>query len=218
MATKTDTTTQDTLHRRDPQDPLSHATFELNVDASRPGFTRITLPEKSTWSASPHWHERYTEYFKVIQGRVLLTVNGKTKSVTSDDGPQRVDRYIVHDFCRADKHLPDNEKDAGDVITEEWTDPADGLKHVFFRNIFGTLQDAEMYWGSWTYLQALTIASEYDNFIEIVPGRFSYIATHSLYAGVWALAKLTGIRAWHQEYTPAELRDVAMGKAASKLK
>lgn len=217
MASKTDTTTQTTFHRRDPKDARSHAIFDLNVDPSRPGFTRITLPEKSSWSPGPHWHEQYTEYFKVIQGRVLLTVNGKTRCVTSDDGLQRVDKFAIHDFCRADKHLADEEKDSDDVITEEWTDPADGLKHVFFRNLFSTLQDAEKYWGLWTYAQALTTAAAYDNFIEVVPGRFSYVVTHSLYAGIWAFAKLTGVCAWQQEYTPDELRAVAVGKRSSKL-
>lgn len=218
MAHKTNTTTQNTFHRTDSKNPRYHAIFELNVDQSRPGSTRIRLPEQSTWSPSPHWHEIYTEYFKVIQGRVLLTVNGETRCVTPEDGIQRVDRFVVHDFCRADKHLSDEEKDGGDVVTEEWTDPADGMKHVFFRNIFSTLQDADKYWGLWTNLQALTTASTYDNFIQIVPGRGSYIATHSLYAIVWVFAKLTGICAWQPEYTPNDLRTVAMGKESSKLK
>lgn len=218
MAHKTNTTAQNIFHRKDSKDPRCHAIFDLSMDPARPGFTRITLPEKSTWSASPHWHEQYTEYFKVLQGRVLLTVNGKSKSVTAEDGPQRVERYAVHDFCRADKDSPDGKKDAGDVVTEEWTDPADGMKHVFFRNLFSTLQDTEKYWGRWTEIQALTTASEYDNFVQIIPGRVSYAATHSLYACIWIVAKLTGVRAWQQEYTPQELRALASGEESSKMK
>lgn len=218
MVYKTDTTSQHIFHRRDPKDVRNHAIFVFDSDASRPEITRIILPEKSTWSPGPHWHEQHIEYFRVIEGRVSLKLSGEVKYVTPDDGPQRVDRKAIHDFCRADKDQPDEEKDTGDVVTEEWTAPADGVKHVFFRNLFSTLQDAEKYWGSWTTVQALMIASAYDDFVEVLPGRFSYIATHALYTSVWIFGSLAGFRSWHKEYTPEELRAAAMGTASSKLK
>lgn len=217
MASITDTTTQNIFRRTDSKDVRFIGIFEFDSDPSRPEITRITLPEKSTFSAGSHWHEQHTEYFKVIQGRISIKHDGVVKVITPDDGPQRVDRFVVHDFCRADKYLPDEEKDTGDVIAEEWTDPEDGIKELFFRNVFSTLQDAEKYWGRWTYMQLLTVLTASDEFIDIVPGRFSYVATHILYSGVQLVAPLMGFRSWREEYTPASLRNSATGTKSSKL-
>lgn len=221
MASKTNTFAQQVFHRNDPQDPLKNAIFRFDSDATRPEVTEITLPKKSTWSPGLHWHERHTEYFKVTKGRVVLKLDGVLKTVTPTDERQRVDKFVVHDFWRADRDLPDHEKDPDDVITEEWTDPADGVKHVFFRNIFSTLQDSEKYWGRWTYIQALLVAATYDDFIEVVPGRLSYTATHLLYASMRLFGRtfggMFGLRPWHEEYTPVSLRAVASGAKDSKV-
>lgn len=216
MSTRTNTTAQQVFHRRDSNNVHHHAIFQFNSDASRPRATRITLPEKSTWSPGPHWHEQHTEYFQVIQGRVSFTINGVSTIVAPEDGVQRVDRFVVHTFCRADKDLHGQDKDVGDVVTEEWTDPADGVKHVFFRNVFSTLQDSNTYWGHWTTLQVLLVAASYDDFIDILPGKFSYATTHLFYGSVQLLGRLLGLRSWHEEYTPVELREVAQGGKPSK--
>lgn len=213
----TDTTTQDTFRRTDSKDDRFVGVFQFDSDPSRPEIIRITLPEKSTFTVGAHWHERHTEYFRVIKGRLAIKRDGVVEVVTADDGPQRVDKFVVHDFWRADRYLPEEEKDAGDVITEEWTDPIDGIKRVFFRNVFSILQDAEKYWGRWTYLQALTVLAAYDEFIDILPGRLSYTAVHILYASVRVVAPLIGLSSWHEAYTPTGLRVWAMSTKVSKL-
>lgn len=211
MTTKTNTALRNEFTRSDSSDPNFNAIFKFDADPSRHGMTQITLPERSTWTPGLHWHEQHIEYFKVLKGQVLIRLDGVSKLVTPEDGPQRVDRFVVHEFMRADRSKQDAEKDPGEVVTEEWTDPEDGVKHVFFRNIFSTLEDSERYWKSWTYLQALYVAAHSDDWVQVVPGRVSWAATHTLYAAVRGVGGLLGLQPWQEEYTPQDLRTVARG-------
>ena len=101
----------------------SLVTFEFDTDPSKPGLTRITLPEKSTWTPEPHWHDRYVEHFRVIQGRVLLKVEGQGRIITPENGVQTIQEREVHEFLRADWDQPEEGKEEGEVVVEEWTDP-----------------------------------------------------------------------------------------------
>ena len=217
MATKTNTASRNEFTRTHSSDPHFNAIFKFDADPSRPGMTQIILPPKSTWTPGPHWHEQHTEYFRVIKGRVLIRLDGVLKLVAPGDGAQRVDRFVVHEFMRADCNKPASEKDSGEVITEEWTDPDDGVKHVFFRNIFSTLEDSEMYWKSWTYLQALYVAAHSDDWVQLVPGRLSWASTHAMYAAVRGVGRVLGLKPWQEEYTPVELRSVAKGLEGLKI-
>ncbi|KAK5946121.1 hypothetical protein PMZ80_000261 [Knufia obscura] len=216
MGSKTNTASRNEFVSRDDSDPNYNAVFRFDTDPSRPGMTQITLPEKSTWTPGLHWHEQHIEYFKVVKGRVLIRLDGVLKLVTPDDGPQRVDRFVVHEFMRADYSKPVDEKDPGEVVTEEWTDPADGVKHVFFRNLFGILEDSKAYWKSWTYLQAAYVAAHCDDWRQVVPGRLSWASTHAIYAAVRGVGGVLGLKLWQEEYTPEELRSVARGLESVK--
>ena len=209
MTTKTITTSRTRFNRTDSLNPTFNAVFSFDADPERPGMTQIVLPEQSTWTPGLHWHEQHTEYFKVIKGRVLIRLNGATKIIGPEDGPQIVEKFVVHEFMRADVGKPKDEQDAGEVITEEWTDPNDGIKHVFFRNIFSTLEDSEKYWKSWTMLQALFVAAHSDDYVQVVSGRLSYTVTHALYSGVRGVGALLGLSWWQKEYTPENLRSAA---------
>ncbi|KAK5102742.1 hypothetical protein LTS08_003542 [Lithohypha guttulata] len=179
-AAKSTTAGRKVFHRSDTSNLNNRATFTFDTDPSRPGVTRITLPEKSIWTPGRHWHEQHVEYFRVIQGRVLVRLGNTSQIATPAHGPVRIEKFVIHDFMRADRDKSDDEKDVEDAVVEEWTDPADGIKHVFFGNIFSILEDAQSYWGRWTYLQALYVAATYDDFIEVMPGRASYLTTHLL--------------------------------------
>ena len=189
-------------------------TFTLDFDPTRPYATRITLPPGSSWTPSPHWHERYTEYVRCVSGRLLVRLDGVEKVVTPEDGPQTINKYVVHEFMRADMHgYRDGAAEGGeqeDVVVEEWTDPADGSKQVFFRNLLGVLQD-DQYWGSWFGLQALLICSRYDNFNVIWAGWGKWAVTHAAFGAAEAVAWVAGLRPWYEEYTPEGLRAVAEG-------
>lgn len=209
MPTKTITNTKNVFVRDSTTDTIiSKATFHLDTVNVRKGMTRITIPAKSVYSPGLHWHETHVEFFRVIQGRVIIVRDGVEKEIGPEDGHLRVDKFVVHNFWRADKGAPDEDKDAEEVITEEWTDPADGLKHVFFRNIFSTLDDKE-YWGLWLNIQALFVASHNDEFVQVVSGRLSYATTHALYAAMKVVGTMLGLKSWYSEYTPDDLRNVA---------
>lgn len=216
MVKLTDTTAKNVFERKDASSPHNYALFELQTDPSRPGLTRITLPYKSIWTPGPHWHEKYTEFFRVLKGKVIVKLNGVAKTVGPDDGPQRVDKFVIHEFMRADIDKPDDEKDAGDVVTEEWTDPSDGAKHVFFRNIFSRLEEPDQGWMPWIFLQVLFMVVHNDNFIVFVPGRLTFIFTHAVYSVINVVGRICGFRKWHKEYTPKNLRQVAPGSSAYK--
>lgn len=205
MPQKTDYTAQNSFTLVRPNNSV--VIFEVNVDPDRPSLSRLRLPEGSTWTPDPHWHERYTEIFRVVQGRALLKLNGEKKVITPDDGPQVVDKFVVHEFMRAD--VEQEEKDSGEVVVEEWTDPADGMKQVFFRNLIGVIQDADSYWKGWVPLQAIFMMSRYDNFNVILPGRLSYLTTHTIFGVSALVARLAGLKWWYEEYTPAPLQAIA---------
>jgi hypothetical protein len=194
----------------------SVVTFDLSPppNPSRPNTTRLTLPPRSTWTPSPHWHEAYTEYVQCLSGRLLVRLDGVEKVVGPEDGPQRIDRGVVHEFMRADVYgygNKDAEGEGEDVVVEEWTDPADGVKQVFFRNLLGVLEDGE-YWGGWFGVQALLICRRYDNWNVLWGGWARWAVTHAVFGVVEGVARVAGLRAWYEEYTPRELWEVAEGK------
>jgi hypothetical protein len=142
-------------------------------------------------------------------------LDGVERVVTPDDGVVVIERGVVHEFMRADQHghtISDDAEVEEDVVVEEWTDPADGLKQVFFRNLLGVLEDTH-YWGQgvWFGLQALLVCSRYDNYNVLVPGWGKGVATHAVYGLVEGVSWLTGLKAWYEEYTPVRLRAAAEG-------
>lgn len=206
-----DYTSQSVFLLRRPNNNL--VTFSFDFDSARPYATRITLPPGSTWTPSPHWHERYTEYVRCVSGRLVVRLDGVEKVVTPEDGPQTINKFVVHEFMRADMHGYRNGGHEGeeneDVVVEEWTDPADGSKQVFFRNLLGVLNDAE-YWGKWLGLQALLICSRYDNYNVMMWSGWGKVAvTHATYGAVEAVAWVAGLRPWYAEYTPEDFRAAA---------
>lgn len=218
MSERTDTTgrTKFTLTR--PNDNV--AIFDLAPNSDRPCATQLTLPPGSIWTPAPHWHESYTEYVCCVSGRLLIRLNGVEKVVTPSDGPQVVDKGVVHEFMRADVHgypLKAGQEDEGDVVVEEWTDPADGMKHVFFRNLFSVLEDQKVF--GWRFVpQVMYSLRRHDNWNVLIGsgkggvGLFGWGLTHAVYAVGEGVARLLGLRAFYPEYVPAELRAVAATK------
>lgn len=215
---RTDTTSRTSFTLKRPNNNI--ASFILYPKTNT---TRIALPPGSVWTPSPHWHESYTEYVRCISGRLLVRLNGEDRIVTPDDGPQTVEKGVVHEFMRADVHGHRIENDAGeneDVIVEEWTDPADGMKHVFFRTVFSILEDYEKgYWGWRLAPQVLLSLGRLDNWNVLVGsgkggvGWFGWGLTHAAYFVGGGAARLLRLRAWYREYVPEELWAVADRKA-----
>ncbi|KAJ9606171.1 hypothetical protein H2200_009132 [Cladophialophora chaetospira] len=193
--------------------------------------TRITIPKGSTWSPGAHWHEHYTEHIRVLQGRLKLTLNGVVSIKGPEDGVVTFQKFEVHDFCRADGGAAEGEGDDGDVVVEEWTDPEDGFKEVFFYNVMSAFADPSL--GATTstnppnftvplLLQLLTTIPYVDNYVDLLPflpnsaslvGRVlfgvKWMLTHGFYAiGGW-VGWAAGYHSWVREYTPPELWIVA---------
>ena len=89
------------------------------------GVTTFTVPPGSKWTPSPHWHERYTEKFRVVRGRARFVLNGETSVVRAANRPQTVPKFAVHEFMRADLDDEDGERDDGELVVEEWVDPGE---------------------------------------------------------------------------------------------
>ena len=83
---------------------------------------------------------------------------------------------------------------------------ADGLKEVFFRNVFSAIQDRS---GISLTLQAILTMNTYDNFNVLVEGRAGWWVTHAVWSVGSAVARLVGLKPWYEEYTPDRLREVA---------
>lgn len=91
--------------------------------AEQSSVTTFRIPPGSKWTPNPHWHEQYTEKFRVLEGRVRFLLGGDAQTVTKADGEQTVPKFAVHEFMRADIDAPDGEQDDCDVVVEEWVDP-----------------------------------------------------------------------------------------------
>jgi len=205
-----DHTVADTLTSKSPRDtPEADRQFADYI-------VTIHLPPQSKWTSALHYHTSHREYLRVLRGQALVTLisgdNRSTKIYTRESGTVQIDKYVVHEWRRA---FDEGEE----VMVQEWTDPADGAKEVFFRNLNSVIPDAEMSreglakWislGWWVELQILVIGAGMDNYpvflqllgtgvgMRMMTAMFLWIVTQ--------LGSLLGLRTWYEEYTPARLR------------
>ncbi|KAH7364066.1 hypothetical protein BKA65DRAFT_532714 [Rhexocercosporidium sp. MPI-PUGE-AT-0058] len=118
-------------------------------------YTTITLPVGSTWTSGLHWHETHTEYLQIISGAAIIALNNTTCIYTSSSGVITVPRYAKHEWQRASRaqalgydftpslQTTYTQQDFDDeLIVREWTDPNDGKKEIFFRNLSGIIAHA----------------------------------------------------------------------------
>ena len=237
----TKTSHQASFYRPPPQS--STFSFPPPASVSTPTFppTIINFHVGSELSTQYHWHTTHTEYLRVTSGAALIMVSGVSKIYTAKDGAAQVPRYARHEWMRFDRpaHLLSNgqreaqeayfrehdkediEKLKGeDLIAEEWTDPADGQKEIFFRNLFSTALEpqyqSKVSWlgGFWKMLQIMCVMWEMDNYLvlvdfegwrggwrELVEAAFTY----AIMGCMVALGVLCGCRAVSEEYTPKHL-------------
>lgn len=126
---RTTTTALNTFHRTD------QVTYTLPTPPYSSPYTTITLPPFSSWSSGLHWHSKHTEYLSINSGSALITLNGQTNLYTSRSGTIVIERGVRHEWRRA-------EEGGEELVVREWTEPQDGEKEVFFRNLSGVLMDA----------------------------------------------------------------------------
>ncbi|KAJ4371226.1 hypothetical protein N0V83_004443 [Neocucurbitaria cava] len=132
----------------------------------------IALPRYSKWTSGLHFHTAHTEYLRLIKGSIFVELNGELKILSAKAGGEvswsygevskkgleiTIDKYARHNWGRADEFLNSTlrrrivgayktispEDCLEEVIVEEWTDPADITKSLFFWNLNGVIAAAE---------------------------------------------------------------------------
>jgi hypothetical protein len=133
------------------------------------GTVLIAFPAGSKAGTGLHWHETHTEYLQVVQGVALITLGDITEKFKAKDGIITIPRYVVHGYRRAEGlGIPGDDGRDVDLIIKEWTDPDDGQKEVFFRNILGIILDSDpnagMLGNIWMLWSLFVVFNELDNY------------------------------------------------------
>jgi hypothetical protein len=188
--------------------------------SSPPGsspITTITLPPRSSWTSGLHWHESHTEFLQVVSGHAWVSVSGISRLVSASDGHLVVPKFARHEWRRAVAGDGPNFEESWDdeeLVVEEWTDPFDGEKEIFFRNlnsvIIDTIQNPSWWMEWWLSLQLFVIFAGADNYPVFWPEmtgneRMQYLVTHFVLAVARIAGRLLGARGTYEEYTPKEL-------------
>ncbi|KAF2021016.1 hypothetical protein BU24DRAFT_13174 [Aaosphaeria arxii CBS 175.79] len=213
--------------------------------------TTILLPRYSTWSSGLHFHATHTEYIRLVRGAIYVRLGSRTMVLTCEEGEEEkvvtVPKYVRHDWGRAEWYLRQRRGVGGrrhdaspevlgeDVVVEEWTDPRDLMKPLFFWNLNGViLNDGGgesaglavrmvrwMLGNWWVPFQLFVIFRELDNFPiffevlhlgeedgvipECVEHAIEYMVTYSVLFVAHVLAGHIGIRAVSEDRTPKDL-------------
>jgi quercetin dioxygenase-like cupin family protein len=207
---RTNTTSQTTFTRP------GTVTYTLPAPSSNSTVVTITLPPHSPWTSGLHWHETHTEYLQVIKGSAQVTLNNTTRTYKPRDGIITVPRFARHEWKRAPPSFKNGDfGDVEDVVVKEWTEPGDGEKEVFFRNLSGVIADESRREGGvrewWLMLQLWVVFYRLDNWPVLVkgPARLEWCITH---LALWLAAVVGcgwwGLRGAYEEYTPRRLMEV----------
>jgi hypothetical protein len=113
------------------------------------------------------------------------------------------------------------------LLVREWTEPKDGEKEVFFRNLAGVVMEPKpvvsenaswllrWLWGWWIEWQVWIVGAEGDNFTAVLGGKggwVEWVVVHAICLLVVALGKTVGLKGRYDEYTPVELRKEKAGR------
>ncbi|KAH6632958.1 hypothetical protein C7974DRAFT_433150 [Boeremia exigua] len=126
--------------------------------------TTIALPRHSAWTSGLHFHASHTEYLRLVKGAIFVKLNGTTKLISALAGGEidkvngqlvqeglvvEVPRFVRHNWGRLEhyrkstrafgrgvqQHRNSPEDWTEEVVVEEWTDPSDIKKPLFFWNL-----------------------------------------------------------------------------------
>ena len=156
-----------------------------------------------------HWHETHTEYLRVSSGKAFVTIDGKTTIVDTSSGELCVPIGVVHEWGVAEEN-----NDNDELVIWERTEPVDGLKEIFFRNLISSLLDSSL--GNpfssesihrrlaiRDVLQFFVIFQSLDNYPVFWNGIGKRYVTYSfLFIGNLLGRFLFGLKPFYIEYTP----------------
>ncbi|KAF3044374.1 hypothetical protein E8E12_009826 [Didymella heteroderae] len=153
--------------RQGPEAVAYHIPVSPSTDDGTPLKSTIALPRHSAWTSGLHFHATHTEYLRLIKGAIFVELNNKMKFISALVGGEvdgtgqlvqsgliiEVPRYAFHNWGRLEHHndsarspgrraqhediLPEDWTE--EVIVEEWTDPSDIAKPLFFWNLNGII-------------------------------------------------------------------------------
>lgn len=184
----------------------------------------IALPRGSAWTSELHFHTRYTEYLRVVKGAVFVEISGIAKHISASSGGEvdlstvqlireglvaEVPPYARHNWGRLEHYIDLNEQKHvqwiwpedwfEEVVMEEWTDPCDISKPLFFWNLNYVLTALNAAYLSmiqrhitialgdwWEYLHLYAIFWELDNWPVLVDNRNLWPAPR---APTWTLRR-----------------------------
>ncbi|MCJ1329984.1 hypothetical protein MMC10_006665 [Thelotrema lepadinum] len=186
-----------------------NVTYEFST-GPKAHIVTITVPPGSDWTSEPHWHHSHTEFLSVKKGTALVTLGSHTHSITPSDGPVTIERGMIHEWRR-------DSSDSGVLIVEEWTDPADGEKELFFRNLCSALLDMTaspshapspswLPFDWWISLQLFLVFREFDNYPLFYSGVTSRPVTYLILRVAQFVGLILGLRGHYNEYTPERAR------------
>ncbi|KAI0838845.1 hypothetical protein F5Y06DRAFT_33657 [Hypoxylon sp. FL0890] len=188
--------------------PPAAVTYDLSVRDE----ATIRVPPGSTWTSGPHWHESHTEFLRVLAGRARVTLSGKTFVVGPEEGVVVVPRGVVHEWRRGDglggsedKGTGEDGEDGETLVVKEWTEPKDGAKEVFFRNLNGLILDAAeggQSGGVRLELELWNLFWRADNYpVVLGDGWVGGVATKVVMGVAVALGWVLGCRGVYEEYS-----------------
>ncbi|KAI0850572.1 hypothetical protein F5Y00DRAFT_33379 [Daldinia vernicosa] len=211
---RTRRTDQDTFTRTGPE----AVTYDLSVRDQ----ATIRVPVGSAWTSGPHWHDSHTEFLQVLAGRARVTLSGRIFCVGPADGAVTVPRGLVHEWRRADRKeegylgVAEQDQDTGadteeeeeeeELVVREWTEPRDGAKEMFFRNLNGIILDATAGGGAWSddalvTLELWNLFWRADNYpVTLGAGWVGGLATRAAMGVAVAMGWVLGRRGVYGEY------------------
>ena len=129
--------------------------------------TTIALPRGSAWTSGLHFHATHVEYLRLISGSIFVELDGHTKFFSALSGGEfslstgdpvragliiQVPKYARHNWGRAEHYIGSSKRIALNgydktsehwldevVVVEEWTEPSDLGKPLFFWNLNGVI-------------------------------------------------------------------------------
>ncbi|KAI9162781.1 hypothetical protein HJFPF1_04373 [Paramyrothecium foliicola] len=107
--------------------------MEITIDESEPedSVDRFVMDTICTGEEAleipPHWHKNHQEYLSVVEGRVEITLDGRTTIMNAGDPAVLVPRRTVHSVKGFQGER---------LVFREKPDPAGIYKALFFNDVF----------------------------------------------------------------------------------
>lgn len=202
----------------------NQATMSFDTSSPSAYVTTVSIFRGSHWTSGLHWHETHTEYLQIVQGRAIVQLGEHRREYGPEDGVIRVDKFVLHEWGTAPTTASEggvttgegDEDDEYELVVREWTDPADGQKEIFFRNLMGVLEDEKQYRFQWMMpIQMFVIFGVMDNYPVVFMSRSKRAQAWATYLTMYVAATaaiLLGMQGVYREYTPQPLYNIWKGE------